>query len=451
MNPPLTALKNSVSTKAVIIATLTLALLIPVAMVNSTIHDRQSTAREAEASIMQSWGGRQAIGGPILVIPYELNRVTGNGPVTVVTGQLHLLPQTLDVDVSMRTEVRHRGLYQVPVYTAKTAMTARFAPPDTSGLGIADARMLWKNAYVALSITDPRAARRAPTLTLDKQETRFGSGGSRISNLPSQLVASIDRFIEPKNRTQAIDLRIDFDVSGTRQFDIQALGDETTVSMNADWADPSFNGAYLPESYTLSDEGFTAEWRATGLGRALPARWLDGDLQGTPGFQSMLGVELFETVSLYTLTDRATKYGILFIGLTFVAYFLFEVLGGLRVHPLQYLLVGFANAMFYLLLLSFAEHVGFGEAYLLSALASVGMIAGYSHVVLRSRSKAMIMIGILSALYVFLYMTLNAETYALLAGSIGLWVVLAAIMYLTRRIDWYAVGKPANGQKEMAL
>ncbi len=444
-------LKNSVSTKIAIVGLLTLLLLIPVAMINETIHDRKRTASEAEANIMQSWGGRQLVSGPILVIPYEVNRVRRSGELVLETGQLHMLPSTLDVDATLQTEVRHRGLYEVPVYTANTTMTARFDAPSTKGLGIADALVHWDRAYIAMSLTDPRATRKAPTMTWADRSTRFESGGTRIRYLPPQLVAEIDHFEEPANRDKPLDVRIAFDLSGTRNFDIRALGDETTVTMRADWADPSFQGDYLPEAYEITDGGFSAEWRATGLGRSLPVRWLEGELGSDAVLDSELGVELFQPVGLYTLTDRATKYGILFIGLTFVAYFLFEVLGGLRVHPLQYLLVGFANAIFYLLLLSFAEHIGFASAYLLSALASVGMITGYSQVILRSRGKALVMLFVLTALYVFLFLTLNAETYALLVGSIGLWVVLAAIMYLTRRIDWYAVGKPSNGQKEMVL
>ena len=156
-------------------------------------------------------------------------------------------------------------------------------------------------------------------------------------------------------------------------------------------------------------------------------------------------------IGLYQLTDRATKYAIMFIGLTFVAYFLFEVLGGLRLHPLQYLLVGFGNAIFYLLLLSLAEHIGFGAAYTLSAIASAGMITGYSLSILRDRRKAALMLGILSLLYGFLYLTLKAETYAMLAGSIGLWVSLALIMYLTRNIDWYSIGRRQSDQEEMSI
>ena len=241
------------------------------------------------------------------------------------------------------------------------------------------------------------------------------------------------------------------DLGGTRSYQLQALGDETLVTMTSNWPDPSFFGAFLPEAHTITASGFSAEWRTTSLGRTLPSKWRQGDLGQATIESAIIGVELFVPLGLYQLTDRATKYAIMFIGLTFVAYFLFEVLGGLRLHPLQYLLVGFGNAIFYLLLLSLAEHLGFGFAYALSAFASAGMITGYSLSVLGDRRKAILMLGILSLLYGFLYLTLKAETYAMLAGSVGLWGSLALIMYLTRDIDWYSIGRRRSTQEEMPV
>jgi inner membrane protein len=188
----------------------------------------------------------------------------------------------------------------------------------------------------------------------------------------------------------------------------------------------------------------------SGFGRTYPSRWLSTTDPYQVVDDSAFGVNLFVPIGLYQLTDRATKYAIMFIGLTFVAYFLFEILAGLRLHPLQYLLVGFGNAIFYLLLLSLAEHVGFGLAYMLSAAGSIALIAGYSLAVLGDRRRALTMLGILAGLYSFLYLTLNAESYAMLAGSLGLWLILAAVMYLTRKIDWYGAGSK-QGQGGMGF
>jgi inner membrane protein len=444
-------LRTSVSLKVAVIGALILLLLIPVAMIRGVIDDRQAVGAQAQSDIMQSWGGQQEIGGPVLVLPYDTVTVTQYGERITRAGQLQMLPALLNVDVQLDSEMRHRGLHEIPVYTASTAVSAIFAAPDWSRLGIDNAEIHWDRAVIAMSVSDARATRNAPYLDVDGTRVRFEPAGTRIEQLPPQITAPLSFYLKEDNRDVSLSVSIDFDASGTRSFSVQALGDETVVNMRSNWPDPSFFGAFLPEAHDVTDTGFTAGWRATSLGRSLPARWLDGDLRQATTETAVLGVELFVPVGLYQLTDRATKYAIMFIGLTFVAYFLFEVLGSLRLHPLQYLLVGFGNAIFYLLLLSLAEHIGFGAAYLLSATASAGMITGYSLSILGDRKKAVLMLGILSVLYGFLYLTLQAETYAMLAGSIGLWFSLALIMYLTRRIDWYEIGRRRDSQHEMAL
>jgi inner membrane protein len=447
----ITELRTSVSLKVAVIGLLVLLLLIPVAMIRGVIDDREAVSAQAQSDIMRAWGGQQEIGGPILVLPYDTVRTTQYGERINMTGQLQILPAILNVDVELDSEMRHRGLHEVPVYTAKTLISASFAVPDWSGLGIDNAEIHWDRAVIAISISDARATRNAPYLEIDDTRVRFEPAGSRIAQLPPQITAPVSFYRNEDNRDAALAVSIAFDTSGTRSFSVQALGDETVVNMRSNWPDPSFFGAFLPEAHDVTDTGFTAGWRATSLGRTLPARWLDGALQQAVIETAVLGVELFVPVGLYQLADRATKYAIMFIGLTFVAYFLFEVLGGLRLHPLQYLLVGFGNAIFFVLLLSLAEHIGFGLAYLLSATASAGMITGYSLSILRDRGRALLMLGILSLLYGFLYLTLQAETYAMLAGSIGLWSSLALIMYLTRRIDWYLIGQRRESQQEMTL
>ncbi len=231
-------------------------------------------------------------------------------------------------------------------------------------------------------------------------------------------------------------------LNGADSLRISPLGDTTKVTMNSTWPSPSFVGNYLPEHREVSDSGFSAAWQVSSLGRSLPSQWTGKTAIKGNKQQMSFGVDFYQPVSLYRLSLRAAKYAVLFIGLTFVAYFLFEVMAGLRLHPLQYLLVGFANALFYLLLLSLAEHIGFGWAYLASSGASISLVAGYSVAILGRESRGLLMAIILAGLYSFLYMTLKAETYALLAGALGLWITLAIIMFLTRRIDWYAQGGP---------
>ena len=236
---------------------------------------------------------------------------------------------------------------------------------------------------------------------------------------------------------------LEFDISvsinGTSELRFLPLAESSQIKASSNWPSPSFSGRRLPTKRDIREDGFNAEWQTSSLGRNLPGQWIDkhetNDVSG-----DALGVKFMQPIGLYQLMLRAMKYAVMFVGLTFVTYFLLETIGNLRLHPMQYLLVGLANSLFYLLLLSLAEHIGFGIAYLMSAVASASLISAYSVTILATRGRVVSMSAVLLGLYTFLYLTLQAESLALLAGSIGLWVILAAVMYLTRRIDWYASG-----------
>jgi inner membrane protein len=449
MRNPIPDVRHSFSLKAMTIGLLTLVLLIPVAMVRGVIHDRESTGSQGRYKVIQAWGGPQIVAGPILVLPYAITRITQYGEIIPSEGILYVLPETLSIDAEIVPEVRYRGAHSFPVYTAKTMISGTFMAPDWSGLGIDTAAIMWDRASVAVAIGDPRSLRSAPYLDVDGVRSKFEAGDIRLMDLPPLVVAPIVHFVNEPARTEQMSFTISFDLSGTDAFRVLPLGDTTTVTMRSEWSDPSFVGGHLPEKREVTEAGFTASWRVSSFGRSYPSRWLSNANPSQVADNSALGVSLFVPVGLYQLTDRATKYAIMFIGLTFVAYFLFEILASLRLHPLQYLLVGFGNAIFYLLLLSLAEHIGFGFSYVFSAAGSIALITGYSYAVLGNRRRAMAMMGILAALYGFLYLTLNAESYAMLAGSIGLWLILGVVMYLTRRIDWYGTQKEKPAQNEI--
>lgn len=430
-------LRQSYSLRAAIVGFLILILLIPLAMVGGVIDDRRNTSIQASHEIMRSWGQAQTVGGPILVIPYKLVTVSQYGERIESEGKLHILPETAAMEFELEPKLLVRGIYEIPVYTANATIRGRFPAPDAGGLGIDSAVLNWDRAYVTLAVSDAKAMRNGPEFVTDTGQSRFESGGSQFAHLPPQIIAQIDRFADERARREETQFSIDLEISGTDSLQLIALADSTQVSVRSSWASPSFIGAHLPEQREVTVDGFSASWRISNLGRALPSRWTSADPYVGNSQLNAFGVALFMPVSLYHVAERAAKYGILFVGLTFVCYFLFEVIAGLRLHPLQYLLVGFANTLFYLLLLSLAEHIGFGWSYLISAIASSGLITGYSISVLKDRSRALLMLGVLGMLYAFLYLTLKAESYAMLAGSIGLWLILGLIMYLTRRVDWY--------------
>lgn len=437
-------MRQSYSVRAAIIGFLILILLIPLAMVGGVINDRRAMNDVARHDIMRSWGQAQMLGGPILVIPYKQITVSQYGERLEQEGHLRILPTAVTTDVILEPKMLHRGIHEIPVYTARTTISGEFPAPDAGGLGIDSAILDWSRAYIALAVSDAKAIRNTPEFVSGGERSRFESGGNQFPHLPPQIVAAVDRYAEPAARQEALPFSIELDISGTDSLQFIAMAESTRVNVQSSWVSPSFVGAHLPEQREVGDEGFTSSWRISNLGRTLPSRWTSANPYIGNSHLNAFGVALFMPVSLYHVAERASKYGILFIGLTFVGYFLFEVIAGLRLHPLQYLLVGFANTLFYLLLLSLAEHIGFGWSYLLSAVASSGMITGYSAAVLKTRRRAVLMLAILGLLYAFLYLTLKAESYAMLAGSVGLWVTLGLIMYLTRGIDWYQRQSPAD-------
>jgi inner membrane protein len=435
-------LKRSASMKALVIAVLILILLIPVSMIKSVVHDRIRVHDQARADIMRSWGGEQVLTGPILVLPYRVVHRNSYGNQVVETEFAFVLPSDLNIEIETNPEVRYRGIHKVPIYSANMSISGEFSSPDAAVLPANITQVEWQKAFVALSVSDARAIAHTPVINVGGSVSRFTSGGTIVlSDAATPIVAALDSDLENYRDGEPLRFSMDLQLNGADSLRVSPLGDTTNVRMTSSWPSPSFVGAYLPRHREIGEAGFSASWKISSLGRQLPSQWSGKAGSQSGAHQSAFGVTFYQPVSLYQQTLRAAKYAVLFIGMSFVAYFLFEVMVDLRLHPLQYLLVGFSNALFYLLLLSLAEHIGFQWAYLASAVASISLIAGYSVAVLDRRSRGLMMALVLAALYSFLYMTLRAETYALLAGALGLWATLATIMFLTRRIDWYNRGE----------
>ncbi len=286
-----------------------------------------------------------------------------------------------------------------------------------------------------------------PLMLVDGAELEFAMSGEAIDGIPSELRMQLGRHLDRPSSGGAFEFSVSLNLNGSGSLSFHPLADRAAITMSGNWNSPSFVGRRLPAQREVRDDGFDASWTSTRIGRKLPSAWIEGHGQSPSIGRGAFGTRFIQPVDLYQVIERSTKYAVLIIGLTFVACFLMEVICHLRLHPLQYLQVGLANTLFYLLLLSLSEHLGFDTAYVLSTSASTALIAAYSAAILCSRWRATMMAAVLLALYAFLYLTLNAENVALLAGSVGLWVVLAIIMYLTRGIDWYGAG---TGDQEQA-
>ncbi len=426
--------------RAAMIGILILVLLIPLVVVGGLVRERERTRAAVEMEVAEKWGGPQSLVGPILSVPYRYRSEGPNRQIVTSTGQARFLPSTLVIEGDVRPEVRYRGIYEVTLYDVGLKWSGDFAPPDFSAFKVPSEDVMWDEAVLIVGIPDLRGIKSAIVANWGEGSLSFEPGTGGVGICASGIHARVPRLSDEASGT-SIPFSFELRLNGSRELRFSPLGKESRLSLSSRWPSPSFSGQFLPDTREVSPQGFSAQWNVSYLTRPFPQQWRDREVTAELLSQWTAGVSLFEPVDSYAKTSRTTKYGILFLFMTFAVYFLFEILGRLRIHPFQYLLVGFALCLFYLLLLSLSEHIGFGRSYLLASAGTVGLIAGYSGSVLGSLSRAAA-IGVgLTGLYFYLYVLLQLEDYALLLGSLGLFALLAAAMALTRRVDWYAVGR----------
>ena len=419
----------------VVIGALVLLLQIPIALIREIIKDRVATRNEALSEVTTIWGGRQAIVGPRLVVPYRID--TGGAEGTEETALASFLPASLSVEGDVTAQALTRGLFTVPVYRAQVHLRGHFESLDFRALNIDAGDVIWERASLVIEITDPKSVGSQSSVRWQGEMVELlpgtnGGGAERrgihsLVSRPSDSAANFDVAIE---------------LMGSSTISFVPFSRNTRVALTSNWIHPSFSGAWLPSERAVRDDGFTAEWSVPFLGRDYPQEWTGDDDPYDQVLESRFGVDLISPVDHYRMSERSTKYAPLFLALTFGLLWLFDTLVGVRVHPIQYLLVGGGMCMFYLLELSLSEHIGFIGAYAVAASSVVVLIAAYTKAVLRSTGRGARMGAALSCLYTYLLALLTLERYALIAGSLGLFFVLAAVMYLTRWVDWHEVSHP---------
>ncbi|MBI2440947.1 MAG: cell envelope integrity protein CreD [Lentisphaerae bacterium] len=439
--------KHAATFKMAGILILILVLLIPLAMIRSILHERMVRRNEAVAGITATWGGEQELVGPVLVIPYlykvkAWREQTVNGkPERLEVEETHtanafFLPAELAIAGTVTPSKLHRGIYEAVVYKGRLTITGRFAPPAFAELGIAAENMLWDKALVTLAVSDLRGTGEMLRLKLGTRTYDF-MPGSRLKYYVSGISARTPGvWAEGTN----LEFQMALDLKGSRGISFAPVGQQNRVKLTSTWADPSFSGAFLPAEREVSAAGFDAAWEISWYGRRYPQQSSDQG-QGyaftadsiTP---SLFGVDFILPVDTYRMVERATKYGALFITLVFAAFFLFEVLAALRIHTIQYTLIGAALCLFYLAVLSLSEFIRFGYAYGAGVLASSLLIILYSLGALKSGWRSALIAAILLAIYTYLYVVLQLQDYSLLFGTAGLFVVLGIVMYVTRKLDW---------------
>lgn len=426
--------KYNLTIKMVIIASLLLILLIPSSMISSLIYERLHRKNEAINEITSTWGEEQTISGPVLAIPYTVNHVDSEGKTIELIETAYFLPEVLEISGFISPEIRYRGIYQAIVYESELAIQGVFLQPDFASLNIASHNVLWEDAFLSIGITDMAGVQESIQVSWNDQMYSVAPG----SQIRSLIGSGVNTAVAME-QNDITNFAFTLNLRGSQGLNVLPFGKETLVKLSSNWEHPSFRGRFLPAEREISKDGFTANWRVLHLNRNYPQQWREKDTHAMLASvnQSTFGVNLHEPVDLYQKNVRSVKYAALIIFLTFLVLFFIEVLSKVYFHPIQYLLVGFALIVFYLLLLSLSEHLGFLPAYLIASLSTIGLISLYAGAVLTFKKTATLMATVLTFLYIFLYIMLENNDFSLLIGSIGLFVILALIMYLSRNINWH--------------
>jgi inner membrane protein len=445
--------------KMLLVIAMTLAILVPLAMIRETIHDRQAHRLQAVDSIARSYAGAQAFLGPVLVVPYdetvEIEEKDAQGVARKVlrerSGRWTFFPETLDVGGVLKPGTRKRGLHEVRVYEWEGHANARFdasVPADD----LPHPRRIGR-PWLSYGLADVRGLIGVPRLRVAAAHVALEQGlGSRDgAGVHARLAAP------QAGRRLAFDTRLDFVLGGTESLALVPLATRNHFILASTWPHPRFGGSFLPRTRTVDASGFRAGWEVSSLATRARAQYAAGNttpriideatpvrVAGAPGAGAegidAIGIALVDPVNVYSQADRASKYGVLFVLLTFVGFFMFELIRQLPIHPIQYGLVGLALAIFFLLLVSLSEHIAFGLAYLVASVACIGLLGFYVSHVLRSPARGLGFAAMLATLYAALYGLLVSEDNALVLGSGLLFLILAAIMVVTRRVDWYQLG-----------
>jgi inner membrane protein len=452
-------MRHSLFAKITLIFLITVILAIGLTRIGFLVDERAGRRNSVVDEIAAATARDQTLVGPMLVLPFtrivktlKPSEKDENKMIEVekrFSDNIYLLPADLDIQATLNTERVRRSLYHAVVFGASIAIKGRFSseggllkPGPNEQITFGDPRLI-------VGISDPRGILRAPVLTWGEQRRDFLPGTAE-EKMPNGIQAHIGGL--NLQGPWSAEFAFSLDLRGTQSFDLAPVGDTTRISVRGGWPHPSFYGQFLPESREVTAAGFSAVWSTTRLATNMSHQLFE-HLRNDRPLDTLIGLRFMDPTDSYVQTDRAIKYGLLFVGLTFVAFFLFEILKRLAIHPFQYGLTGVALVLFYLLLLSLSEHLDFGIAYAIATAACVALLAYYLVYVLGSVVRGASFGALLAAVFGVLYVLISLEDHALLAGSVTLFGCLALVMVLTRKVDWYQLGdvlgarrgKSANG------
>jgi len=440
---------GSVLIKLGLIGFLTILLLIPSSLIQDLIAERQNRQEEVIREISDKWSGSQLVQGPVLVLPYKTT-IIAEDPNTnkklsrEILTNIYILPETLNISSKANPEMLHRGIFDAVVYNSKIQVNGKFSALELIKSNIDPAMIQWDKAKVAIGLSDLKGLKNNPVI-------RLGNENYEVEpDLTSLRLFSNNLIILPNLSTEkntALSFSFDLDLRGSEKLSFLHLGKNTTVKIKGEWNNPSFTGRYLPDERSISGKAFSATWKMPYYNRPYPQQWVEENTilnkadtlvkgKNNPDTRATFGVDFLLPVDQYQKTTRAAKYAILVILLSFLSLFFTELLNKRNVHFLQYVLIGAAMTIYYTLLLALSEQMGFNMAYILASVATIGLIGTFIWSLLKNYKAALLFAGILSMFYGFIFVILQLQDMALLVGSVGLFVIIATLMYLSQKISW---------------
>jgi len=434
--------QRSFGLKLILVCALALSMAAPAAFVHMIFSSRAMSAEAAIFDVTSLQAGNQNLMGPVIIVPYardtviSVNSVSNSSQVRTTTGHVLLYAETGTVTADLRTEIRKRGLQQVPVFTSNAAFKATFNPSRVTAEAPGDARILWNEAKILMNVSDLRGAKDAQLTVGGRPLEMAPMALSRPDSGSQRVIGALLDWTEPP-QAGVLQVNASLNVTGAQNVSFATFARDTTIELFGDWRSPRFDSGVLPDTRQVTKDGFSASWHVPFLARGVPGAGAD------IWFDQLMspGASLLNENSPYQSVERALKYAPMFIGLVFLTYFLFEVTSGKRAHPAQYLLVGLAQVIFYMLLLAISVVLGFSVGFAIAAIATVLALSLYAGSVFASRIAMAKALGVFSTLYALIYMLLRQEDYALLVGSIAAFLAIAGTMFMTRNLDWYGVGR----------
>jgi len=426
-------IKSSIIIKMMTIGILVLLLMIPTSIVSDLIRERQNIRDQAVGEVSGNWGLEQKISGPVVSVPFYEFEKDEKGNMVRSKIWAHFLPESVNIDGNVVPHEKYRGIYVVVLYNAKLAINGQFNYPDFASLGIDPANVVLNEAFVSIGLSDLKGVKENIRFKMNEKEYTFNPGVPIRDIFETGL--SVPIVLDPA--TQKYSFSYNIDINGSSAINFEPFGKDNVVKLQSEWGSPSFQGDFLPDpgATEISENSFKSQWKVLHLNRNYAQAGI-GDYISS-GDRNQFGVKLMLPVDEYNKIERSIKYCLMFIVITFIAFFFVEIINKRRIHPIQYLLVGIALCVFYVLLLAISEHLAFNLAYLIGSGLTVFLLTYYVYFVFKNKKLTFAFSFILMALYFFYFSLLQLENYSLLLGSLGLFAILGVVLYLTRKIDWY--------------